>query len=121
MIKALNWPDRIPPFGVAPKVVQEPLSMDIAPASKDAENAPVSGDEDLADDGAVSVSSDDVISEDLISADASIDVSALKDIQLKPLAMPMLADGISSRIAAEIQKRLGLTIVPSGRRIFIRK
>lgn len=114
MIKALNWPDRIPPFGVAPKVVQEPLSMDIAPASKDAENATVSGDEDLADDGAVSVSSDDVISEDLISADASIDVSALEDIQLKPLAMPMLADGISSRIAAEIQKRLGLTIVPLG-------
>jgi hypothetical protein len=114
MIKALNWPDRIPPFGVAPKVAQEPLSMDIAPASKDAENAPVFGDEDLADAAAVSASSDDVISEDLISADASIDVSALKDIELKPLAMPMLADGISSRIAAEIQKRLGLTIVPLG-------
>ncbi len=34
MIKAFDWPDRIPPFGVSGKIPKEPLSADIKPEAK---------------------------------------------------------------------------------------
>ena len=118
MMKALDWPDSVPPFGVAPKVVQEPVSMDIGPSSGDSKVEKTvtvaASDDDKGKDIPVFISSDDVISPDEISADASIDLSMLSTADLKPLAMPILVDGISGRIASEMEKRLGLPLIPLG-------
>ncbi len=121
MIKAFNWPDKIPQFGVSPKIPQEPVSMDIKPASKDVKTTPASDDKDkkteedasaftLSDD----ITSEDITSDDILSGDVSIDVAMLSNAELKPLAMPILVDGISDRITEEIKNRLGLPLVPLG-------
>lgn len=34
MVKAFDWPDKIPPFGVSAKIPKEPLSADVKPEAK---------------------------------------------------------------------------------------
>ena len=42
------------------------------------------------------------------------EIEALFDAELKPLAMPLLVDGMSSRATAMLQKKLGVPIIPLG-------
>lgn len=42
------------------------------------------------------------------------EIDALFDAELKPLAMPLLVDGMSSRATAMLQKKLGVPIIPLG-------
>jgi hypothetical protein len=150
MVKAFNWPDKIPPFGVSAKIPKEPLSADIKPEEKEnktdeSEDEPVSGDIkdkpdpcDFAIEGITSadVSSgdecseedpssveeteetdetgDEALSDDIETEPASEDIAKLYDAELVPLGMPILVDGISSRVTDEIKKRLGLPLVPLG-------
>lgn len=113
MAKALEWPDKLPEFGVAPITPQEPMSADVKPASEDAEVT--SGDEaDFVISRDEAVSQDAVSKDVIISADVSMDAALLSTAQLRPLAMPLLVDGISPRIAGALESRLGATLIPLG-------
>lgn len=147
MVKAFNWQDKIPPFGVSAKIPKEPLSADIKPEVKekksdDPKQKTVSGDInekpdpcDFAIEGITSadVSSqdecpeeapssdegteepgDEALSDDIETEPTSQDIAKLYDAELVPLGMPILVDGISSRVTDEIKKRLGLPLVPLG-------
>ena len=147
MVKAFNWPDKIPPFGVSAKIPKEPLSADIKPEVKDnktdeSEDEPVSGDikdkpdpcdfaiegitsadvssgdecseEDPSSGKEIEGTADEAMSDDIKTEPASEDIAKLYDAELVPLGMPILVDGISSRVTDEIKKRLRLPLVPLG-------
>lgn len=124
MIKAFNWPDKVPKFGVSAKVPIEPLSMDVKPVPKpkskpEIQKGPVSGDVEIYEDGPGIIISADILSDDIVSGDLNIDeisadIEMLADAELKPLAMPMLVDGLSKRITEEMRKKLGFNLVPLG-------
>ncbi|MDO5563013.1 MAG: SpoIVB peptidase S55 domain-containing protein [Synergistaceae bacterium] len=58
------------------------------------------------------IPSPDPVSIDIESDESKKDATVSKDI--KPLAMPLLVDGISSRIAKKLSERLGQPLVPLG-------
>ncbi|NLD04968.1 MAG: hypothetical protein GX672_03590 [Synergistaceae bacterium] len=139
MVKAFNWPDRIPPFGVSAKIPKEPISADVKPVAKD---EPVSDDikekpdpcdfaiegitsadvtsedqcpeEEPAPDKETEEPGEETVSDDIKTGPTSEDIAKLYDAELIPLGMPMLVDGISSRVTEELKKRLGLPLVPLG-------
>lgn len=148
MVKAFNWQDKIPPFGVSAKIPKEPLSADIKPevkekktdesqkesVSDDIDEKPdpcdfaiegitsadvSSGDEFPDEEDPSSVegteeTGDEALSDDIETEPASEDIAKLYDAELVPLGMPILVDGISSRITEEMKKRLGLPLIPLG-------
>lgn len=147
MVKAFNWPDKIPPFGVSAKIPKEPISADIKPEAKEkkadeSKDEPVSDDikekpdpcdfaiegitsadvtsgdkcpeEDPAPDKETEEPGEETVSDDIKTGPISKDIAKLYDAELVPLGMPILVDGISSRITEEIKKRLGLPLVPLG-------
>ncbi|MDD4159379.1 MAG: SpoIVB peptidase S55 domain-containing protein [Synergistaceae bacterium] len=141
MAKAFDWPDRIPKFGVSPKIEKEPVSDDVKSAAKDgkageSEEKPASEDikaapdpsdfaiegitsadatsEDQSDEEETDSVSDKPVSGDADSETVSGDIAMLYDAPLVPLAMPVQVDGISSRITEEMKKRLGLPLMPLG-------
>lgn len=170
MIKAMDWPDKIPQSGVSLKVPISP-SEEKKPAtdtkSADIKAGEVKSDDILSSDtesvGTAEEISDDIfievetekeeISFDLEAAlesmsrdlalsgdkdegrgiegielheDDGQDVSLnfpeelknslarLADAELQPLAMPLLVDGISPRMARRLKQRLGVEVIPLG-------
>lgn len=147
MVKAFNWPDKIPPFGVSAKIPKEPISADIKPEAKEkkadeSKEEPVSDDikenpdpcdfaiegitsadvtsgdqcpeDDPAPDNETEGSGEETVSDDIKTEPTSKDIAKLYDAELVPLGMPILVDGISSRVTEEMKKRLGLPLVPLG-------
>ena len=150
MVKAFNWPDKIPPFGVSAAIPKDPIKAE--PTSGDAKDKPVSedvkeeaGECDFAIEGITSadvtskdkcpeekaptsddektVTSDDkktdgsaeeVVSDDIAPEVTSTDIAMLYDTELVSLKMPILVDGISSRMTEEMKKRLGMSLIPLG-------
>ena len=50
MVKAFNWPDRIPPFGVSVKIPKEPVSADIKPEAKEKKKDDLKEEEPVSED-----------------------------------------------------------------------
>lgn len=50
----------------------------------------------------------------MLSADLQMNIARLYDMELKPLAMPLLVDGISARMAERLKQRLGFEVIPLG-------
>lgn len=123
MVKAMDWPDRIPAFGVSPKIPSEPaggrkgepIRSDDLFASLDVFQEATADEEEDED-----VQSDDIFmdvseSEDEVPISDDIDlIEFLKTAELEPLAMPLLVDGISTRVTERMQKRLGVDLIPLG-------
>lgn len=147
MIKAFNWPDKIPPFGLSAKIPKEPISADVKPETKgekedESIDEPVSDDikekpdpcdfiiegitsaditsgdempeEDPAPDEEAEEPAEGPVSDDIKTEPTSEEIAKLYDAELVPLGMPILVDGISNRITEELNKRLGLPLVPLG-------
>ena len=142
MVKAFNWPDKIPPFGVSAVVPKDPIKAD--PVSGDIKEDPASEDikeekdecvfviegitsadvtsEDqcpkeeaiTSDDKNAEEDSEEVVSDDIVLEVTSADVAKLYDAELVPLRMPILVDGISDRMTEEMKKRLGIPLIPLG-------
>ncbi len=154
MVRAFNWPDKIPPFGVSVKIPKDPISADIKPETKgeksDGPTKDKPASEDIKEDSdpgdfvIEGITSADQTSKDLVpkeenakeeddssgedtdeategsvsddaeTAPSSADIALLYDEELTPLAMPILVDGISDRMTKEINKRLGIPLIPFG-------
>lgn len=66
MVKAFNWPDKIPPFGVSVKIPKEPISADIKPDAKEKKT-----EEPVSDDVKEEPASCDFAIEGITSADVT--------------------------------------------------
>jgi len=99
MVKVHDWPDKIPPAGVAPKTPQKPPADEpaVTVSSDDAATA-ASGDIAPDEDGTC----DEPDGADVESAD------------IVPLSMPILTDGISPRAAEAIARKFNFRLVPLG-------
>ena len=98
MIKVHDWPDKVPMFGVSPKIPAEPKKEGASVASGDAEAAATS------DDAAVSGDIPPAADTDETSKDISQDITEISQAELRPLSMPILTDGISPRITEALGK-----------------
>lgn len=87
MVKAFDWPEDVPSFKPAVAPSSDPVSLDIDPAQTKTIN--------------------------ITDADHR-SLSLLKTTEIKPLAMPLLVDGISSRVAEKLSERLGQPLIPLG-------
>ena len=140
MIKAFNWPDKIPPFGVSAAIPKDPIKVDTKPETKDKKNedakeepgkcdfaiegitsADITSDDQCpeekaptSDDVKTEESDEEVGSDDIDIEVSSADLAMLYDAELVPLGMPILVDGISGRMTEEMKKRLGMPLIPLG-------
>lgn len=155
MIKAMDWPDKIPEFGVSPAVQGDPssaraASMDAEPESPLSPDlkAGSSDDEKVSDDiffiepekikEAVPPGSSDAVPDSAhgglpaytgpesgdaadgegalagFPADIGEGAEKLFGAELTPLAMPLLVDGISPRMAERMKGVLGVEVIPLG-------
>lgn len=161
MVKALNWPNKIPQFGVSQKVTAKPPEKKTPSADADSGDVKPAGalSQDAgADELAAEISDDIFIEEEKVKIEkdeVSVDVEAilksisndlapdedkdgkgnegdgrdvslnfpaklrnnialLMDTELAPLAMPLLVDGISSRMTQRLKQRLGVEVIQLG-------
>lgn len=154
MVKAFDWPDRIPEFAAPQKIPsrlaqEEPVSedveqkdagsLDILAPYEEPEAADDAGDDifvepEEQEDVSADISADlemllKSISDDLsadigvesgdqtasaLPADLQTSIAGLYDAELKPLAVPLLVDGISPRMADRLKQRLGVEVIQLG-------
>ena len=123
MMKAFDWPDKVQQLTPAPVVYEKPASADvkssadIEEASKDLDTTETSGDISFdviisADEKAAPVSGE--IKEQSGDQNISPDLAEVGGLQLKPLSMPLLSDGLSPGATEALGRRLGREILPLG-------
>lgn len=114
MIKVHDWPDKVPKFGVSPKIPAEPKKEDASVVSGD---VPVSSGDAAATSDDTDAASGDIppaAETDETSKDISQDIMEISQAELRPLSMPILTDGISPRITEALGKKLGFKLIPLG-------
>jgi hypothetical protein len=102
MVKVHDWPDKIPPAGVAPKTPQKPPAAE--PAADVPQDLPACGaaSDDAPDEAETEGGADEPDGADVLSAD------------IVPMSMPILTDGISPRAAEAIARKFNFKLVPLG-------
>ena len=131
MIRAFDWPDSVPKFGVPKAIPQNPVSMDKTPTvsqdivsknivSKDVTSSDVSSDIKIKETEGkdASVKSGDAVSKDNPLREKSYDISTvmrqIENAKIRPLAMPLSVSGMSPKMASMLEKKLGITLIPFG-------
>ncbi|NLV81978.1 MAG: hypothetical protein GXZ18_03070 [Synergistaceae bacterium] len=123
MISALDWPENVPKFSIPAAIPTTPISPDLEETSTDKyEETIVSKDIAISQDISTRTKTNiydqsycnELSPEELfsLSFEEKLDVFSTK--KLLSLGMPILADGMSPKIAKELEKKLGQTIIPTG-------
>ncbi|HPX03759.1 MAG TPA: SpoIVB peptidase S55 domain-containing protein [Synergistaceae bacterium] len=73
MVKAFNWPDRIPPFGVSVKIPKEPVSADIKPQAAEKKKDDQKDGEPVSEETKKEEDACDFVIEGVTSADVTSD------------------------------------------------